>query len=91
MVPVPPAELTAELTIDPDGDQAVAAGRAAATETGLALDTGPNTTALSGAKREVLDALRRVLDAALDAGAATVQVKLEVPRDSREEAGDRST
>jgi uncharacterized protein YqgV (UPF0045/DUF77 family) len=90
-VPVPPAELTAELTIDPDGDQAVAAGREAAAETGLALDAGPSTTALSGAKREVLDALRRVLDAALDAGAATVQVKLEVPRDSREDAEDRST
>jgi uncharacterized protein YqgV (UPF0045/DUF77 family) len=90
-VPVPPAELTAELTIDPDGAQAVAAGREAAAETGLALDTGPNTTALSGAKREVLDALHRVLDATLAAGATTVQVKLEVPRDSREDAGNRST
>jgi uncharacterized protein YqgV (UPF0045/DUF77 family) len=90
-VPVPPAELTAELTIDPDGGQAVAAGREAAAETGLALDAGPNTTALSGARREVLDALHRVLDAALAAGATTVQVKLEVPRDSREDAADRST
>jgi hypothetical protein len=91
-VPVPPAELTAELTIDPDGDQAaVAAGREAAAQTGLALDAGPDTTALSGAKQEVLDALRRVLDAALSAGAATVQVKLEVPRDTREHAGNRST
>ena len=90
-MPVPPAELTAELTIEPAGDQAVTAGRQAATETGLALDAGPDTTALSGAKREVLDALRRVLDATLAAGATTVQVKLEVPRDSREDAGDRST
>ena len=90
-MPVPPAELTAELTIDPDGARAVAAGREAAAETGLALDTGPNTTALSGAKREVLDALHRVLDAALAAGATTVQVKLEVPRDSREDAGNGST
>jgi uncharacterized protein YqgV (UPF0045/DUF77 family) len=90
-VPVPPAELTAELTIDAHGDQAVAAGREAASETGLALDAGPRTTALSGAKQEVLDALRRVLDAALSAGATTVQVKLEVPRDVREDAGDRST
>jgi uncharacterized protein YqgV (UPF0045/DUF77 family) len=84
-VPVPPAELTAELTIDPAGDQAVAAGRQAASETGLALDAGPNTTALSGAKQEVLDALLRVLDAALSAGATTVEVKLEVPRDTRED------
>ena len=84
-MPVPPAELTAELTIDPAGDQGVAAGRQAAAATGLALDTGPNTTALSGAKQEVLDALLRVLDAALSAGAITVEVKLEVPRDTRED------
>ena len=83
-MPVPPAELTAELTIEPAGDQAVTAGRQAATETGLALDAGPNTTALSGAKQEVLAALHQVLDAALSAGATTVLVKLEVPRDTRE-------
>jgi uncharacterized protein YqgV (UPF0045/DUF77 family) len=85
-VPVPPAELTAELTIAPDEDRAVREGRRAAAETGLALDAGPTTTALSGARREVLDALRQVLDAALSAGAATVEVKLEVPRDAREDA-----
>ena len=85
-MPVPPAELTAELTIDPSDDQAVQAGRRVAAETGLALDAGPATTALSGAKAEVLDALRRVVDAALAAGAFTVQVKLEVPRDAREDA-----
>jgi uncharacterized protein YqgV (UPF0045/DUF77 family) len=85
-VPVPPAELTAELTIDPGDDQAVQAGRQAAAETGLALAAGPTTTALSGARSEVLDALHRVLDAALSAGAATVDVRLEVPRDAREDA-----
>jgi hypothetical protein len=82
-VPVPPAELT----IAPGDDRAVAAGReAAAAQTGLALDTGPTTTALSGARGEVLDALSRVLDAALSAGATIVEVKLEVPSDAREHA-----
>jgi len=65
-VPVPPAELTAELTVASDEDRAVRAGRQAAAETGLALDVGPTTTALS-------------------AGATTVEFKLEVPRDSRED------
>jgi uncharacterized protein YqgV (UPF0045/DUF77 family) len=84
-VPVPPAELTAELTIAPDHDRAVRAGREAAVQTGLALDAGPTTTALSGARGEVLDALRQVLDAALSAGATTVEVRLEVPRDVRDD------
>jgi uncharacterized protein YqgV (UPF0045/DUF77 family) len=85
-VPVPPAELTAELTIAHADERAVSAGRQAAAETGVALDAGPTTTALAGARQEVLDALRRVLDAALSAGATAVEVKLEVPRDAREDA-----
>ena len=85
-MPVPPAELTAEITIDAAGPRdhpAVRAGRDAAVATGLALDTGPATTALSGAKAQVLDGLRRVLDAALEAGATTIGVNVEVPRDVR--------
>jgi uncharacterized protein YqgV (UPF0045/DUF77 family) len=82
-VPVPPAELTAKLTIAPGDDRAVQVGRQAAAATGLALDTGPTTTALSGSRREVLEALAKVLDAALSAGAATVDVRLEVPSDAR--------
>ena len=82
-MPVPPAELTAELTIDPADREAVKAGRQAAVESGLALDAGPEVTALSGAKPEVLETLHRVLDAALAAGAATIEVRLQVPRDVR--------
>jgi uncharacterized protein YqgV (UPF0045/DUF77 family) len=87
-MPVPPAELTAEFTVDSgsleiDGP-AVAAARAAAARSGLARDAGPATTALSGAKAEVLDALRTALEAALAAGAMTVDVRLEVPRSVRE-------
>jgi uncharacterized protein YqgV (UPF0045/DUF77 family) len=93
-VPVPPAEVT----IAPGEDRAVRAGRQAAAETGLALDAGPTTTALSGTRQEILDALRGALDAALCTGATTVEVKLEFPRDAREDveragsaSGARST
>jgi uncharacterized protein YqgV (UPF0045/DUF77 family) len=90
-MPVPPAELTAEVTVDagrgPADDRAVGAMRQVAAASGLALDAGPATTALSGAKGEVLDALRRVLDAALDAGAGMVDVRLEVPRQARGDPG----
>jgi hypothetical protein len=82
-MPVPPAELSAEFTIDPAGGEALRAGRRVAIESGLAIDAGPDATALSGARHEVLDALHRILDAALDAGAATVEVTLRVPRDVR--------
>jgi hypothetical protein len=89
-MPVPPAELTAELTVDsgsPEIDRAAYhAGREVAARSGLARDAGPVTTALSGAKAEVLDALRAVLDAALAAGAVTVDVRLEVPRSVRDRA-----
>ena len=56
-MPVPPAELTAELTIAPGDDRAVAAGREAAAQTGLALDTGPTTTALSTPRTVKADAM----------------------------------
>jgi uncharacterized protein YqgV (UPF0045/DUF77 family) len=87
-MPVPPAELTAELTVDSGSPEidgpALAAARQAAARSGLARDAGPATTALSGAKAEVLGALQAALDAALAAGAMTVDVRLEVPRSVRE-------
>lgn len=79
------AELVAELKIvpDPGGEQGpqaqVEAGMRAAGDTGLAREAGPGTTLLAGSRPEVLDGLRRVVEAALDAGARELRVKLEVP------------
>ncbi len=79
-MPVPPAELTAEVTVDGPAAGAVAE---AAANTGIALDTGPGSAALAGARAEVLDGLRPLVEAALDAGATTVTVRFEAPQDVR--------
>jgi uncharacterized protein YqgV (UPF0045/DUF77 family) len=83
------AELSVELSVVPSlegeqspREQAEAATRAAS-DTGLAHESGPGTTLLSGGRREVLDALRQVLEASLDAGAHIVQVKVEAQGDAR--------
>ena len=84
------AELVAELKItpSPQAEQApedqVEAGLRAAVDSGLkAHEAGPDATVLSGGREEVLDAVRKVVEASLDAGAKTVQVKVE----AQEEAG----
>lgn len=83
------AELSVELTVVPSWDgkespraQADAAKRAAS-ESGLARESGPATTLLSGERTEVLEALRKVIDASLDAGAHVVQVKVEAQADAQ--------
>jgi uncharacterized protein YqgV (UPF0045/DUF77 family) len=83
------AELSVELTVVPSWEgrespraQAEAATRAAS-DTGLAHESGPGSTLLSGGRAEVLDALRRVIDASLDAGAHIVQVKVEAQGDAQ--------
>jgi hypothetical protein len=81
-VPVPPAELTAEITVA-GPDAACAAAREAAGASGLALDAGPGETMLSGARAAVLDALDAVIRAALDGGAHQLDVRLEAPSESR--------
>jgi uncharacterized protein YqgV (UPF0045/DUF77 family) len=85
-VPVPPSELNAQFTIHP-ADEGMAghvrAGVDAARASGLALEIGPSETALSGAKTEVLDALRAVLDASIEAGAQSIEVKLETSTETR--------
>jgi hypothetical protein len=80
-MPVPPAELTVELTID-GPDAAREAARAAAAPSGLAREAGEETL-LSGARKEVLATLGEVIRAALEAGAHTVDVRLEAPTEAR--------
>jgi uncharacterized protein YqgV (UPF0045/DUF77 family) len=81
-VPVPPAELTAEFSVE-GPDAAVAAARSAADPSGLARETGPGVTALTGSREAVLDVLREVVMAAIDAGAHRLEVRLEAPAESR--------
>jgi hypothetical protein len=81
-VPVPPAELSVQLTID-GPDAAKAAGRAAAAPSGLAREAGPEQTLLSGSRAEVLSLLGDVLGAALDAGAHLIDVRVEAPTEAR--------
>jgi uncharacterized protein YqgV (UPF0045/DUF77 family) len=73
------APVSAELTIPQD--QLAAAERAAG-ETGLAHESGPNSTLLAGERDEVLAALTKVIEATLEAGAHVVQVKVEAEGDA---------
>jgi hypothetical protein len=81
-MPVPPAELTAEIRVG-GPDAARGAARDAAGATGLALDAGPGETMLSGSRAAVLGGLDAVVAAALDAGAFELDVRLEAPAGSR--------
>jgi uncharacterized protein YqgV (UPF0045/DUF77 family) len=77
------AELSAELTIVPSREaesspqSQIEAAKQAASASGLAHEAGPETTVLAGRRSEVLEAVRKVIDASLDAGAHAVQVKVE--------------
>jgi uncharacterized protein YqgV (UPF0045/DUF77 family) len=76
-VPVAPAELTARCTIEGE------AARTAAAASGLAHDAGPNETVLAGPRADVLSALTAVIEASLDAGARTLEIRLDAPTESR--------
>ena len=79
------AELTAELKVLPSGEngrQQVEAAKTAAAETGLAHEAGPETLVLAGDRREVLDGARSVAEAALEAGAHRVDLKIEAQGDA---------
>lgn len=82
------AQLSAELKVvaseraeKPPQDQ-VEAAKSAAGETGLAREAGPETTMLAGGREEVLEATTKVIEAALDAGAKAVEVKVEAEADT---------
>jgi hypothetical protein len=80
-VPVGPAEVTAEVTVEAsesDGGSVAELIRAAGAA-GVAFDTGPGVAGLSGDKATVLDALIRLLDAAIEAGARSIRVDVQVP------------
>jgi hypothetical protein len=81
-VPVPPAELTAHYTLDADAG-ALEAARGAAEPSGLARDSGPGETALSGPRDEVARTLAAVVEAAFAAGARGMEVRLEAPTEAR--------
>ena len=82
------APVSAELTVVPSWEgkeppraQIEAAERAAG-ESGLAHESGPGSTLLAGRRSDVLEAMLKVIEASLDAGAHIVQVKVEATGDA---------
>ena len=77
------AELSAELKVvsssgaERSPQEQIEAVKQAASDSGLAHEAGPETTMLAGGRREVLEASLTVIEAALDAGAQAVQMKVE--------------
>jgi uncharacterized protein YqgV (UPF0045/DUF77 family) len=83
------AELSVEITILPSVRGAKApqkqkeAGVRAANASGLSVhEAGPDTTVLAGGRGESLDAAREMVEAALDAGASEVRIKVEAQGES---------
>ena len=82
------AEVSAELTVvttteaERSPQEQVEAAKQAASDSGLAHEAGPETTVLAGGRSEVLEAMRNVIEASLDAGANEVQVKVEAQGDA---------
>jgi hypothetical protein len=81
-MPVPPAELTAEYTIEGPPESLDVARRVAG-PSGIAREAGPGVTALSGSRAQVLATLADVVLASLDAGARRFDVRLEAPAETR--------
>ena len=68
--------VTSDRAEKPPQKQIEAAMRTAG-ESGLAREAGPETIMFAGSREEVLQAMTEVLEAALDAGAKAVEVKVE--------------
>ncbi|MDQ3784242.1 MAG: hypothetical protein M3360_05095 [Actinomycetota bacterium] len=85
-MPVPPAEVTATFTIEPSAADRMARHVKAAVDearaSGLAMEAGPESTALAGGRAEVLATLVKVIDIAVEEGATTIEVKLEAATES---------
>lgn len=81
-------EVSAELKIvaSPEAErpprEQVEAGMLVASESGLAREAGPETTVLVGDRAEVLEALFEAIRASLDAGARSIEVKVEAEADA---------
>jgi uncharacterized protein YqgV (UPF0045/DUF77 family) len=81
-MPVPPVELSAHFTVA-GPDEAAEAARTAAAGSGIAHEAGPGETLLGGSRDEVLAALGDIVEAALNAQAHRIDVRLEAPTESR--------
>jgi uncharacterized protein YqgV (UPF0045/DUF77 family) len=93
-MPVGPSQITAEVTIHPLAEGTlephVRAGVDAARASGIAVELGPSATGLAGDLRQVIEALEAVITAAIDAGASSVDIKVEAS-DVAEETTDPDT
>lgn len=82
------APVTAELKVvtssgaeRPPQDQ-IEVAKEAAGESDLAREAGPESIVLAGSREEVLRATKKVIEAALDAGAEAVEIKIGVETDA---------
>jgi hypothetical protein len=81
-VPVPPAELSARVSIA-GPLQAEEAARRVADPSGIALEGGPDEILLSGDRALVLATLGDMVAAALDNGAHRIDARLDAPAETR--------
>jgi uncharacterized protein YqgV (UPF0045/DUF77 family) len=87
------AELSAELKVLPAPEaerspqEQLEAAKRAASDSGLAREAGPETTVLAGGRKEVLEATMKVVEAALEAGARSVEAKVEAEGESKRFGG----